>query len=284
MLLSAALRHRSAFRALHPRLSSSRCFSVDQSFVQAHTVYVVANSGHAIIPPKFVLTGKAWPSDLEGYNLGKVAAKYRQQYRELNLPHEDFQQLDGVGFAWCSNEWQWENVVVPALLKYKELHGDMHVPRRFVVPSSEPWPDEMWEMALGNTVNNIRSSGQFVRDDPERRQWLEEKGFVFDVPEMEWEAARCALATYKEVHGDMRVPYRFVVPSGEPWAEEVWEMKLGKTVNNIRSSGHFVRDDPERRQVLDDMGFVWKVKASAAEKIRDAAAHYGRVRRGAVAV
>jgi hypothetical protein len=36
--------------------------------------------------------------------------------------------------------------------------------------------------------------------------------------------------------------------------------------------------------VLDDMGFVWKVRASTAEKNRDAAAHYGRVRRGAVAV
>ena len=45
-----------------------------------------------------------------------------------------------------------------------------------------------------------------------------------------------------------------------------------------------MRDDPERRQWLDDIGFVWKENASAAERIRDAAAHYGRVRRGAVAV
>jgi hypothetical protein len=101
---------------------------------------------------------------------------------------------------------------------------------------------------------------------------------------MQWKAARCALATYKELHGDMLVPRSFVVPSSEPWPEEMWEMKLGRTVNKIRSSGYFVRDDLERRQVLDDMGFVWKVKASAAERIRDAAAHYGRVRCGAVAV
>ena len=204
MLLSAALRHRSAApRLLHPR--PFRWFSVDAGFVQAHQVYA-AKSGRATIPLKFVLNGPSWPSNLEGYELGKVAAKYRKQYRELNLPNDDFQQLEVVGFAWCSNEWKWENVVVPALLKYKELHGDMHVPSCFVVPSSEPWPEEMWEM------------------------------------------------------------------------------KLGSTVHMIRTSDTFVRDDPERRQVLDDMGFVWKVRTSAAEKIRDAAAHYGRVRRGAVAV
>ena len=88
MLLSAALRHRSAApRLLHPRLF--RWFSVDASFVQAHQVYA-AKSGRATIPPKFVLNGPSWPSNLEGYELGKVAAKYRKQYRELNLPEEDF--------------------------------------------------------------------------------------------------------------------------------------------------------------------------------------------------
>ena len=60
-------------------------------------------------------------------------------------------------------------------------------------------------------------------------------------------------------------------------------MKLGETVQHIRWKD-FVRDNPERRQWLDDMGFVWKVRASAVEKNRDAAAHYGRVRRGTVAV
>jgi len=71
-----------------------------------------------------------------------------------------------------------------------------------------------------------------------------------------------------------------VVPSGEPWPEEMWGMNLGTTVSMIRSKDCFVCDDPERRQVLDDMSFVWKVNASTAEKNRDAAAHYGRVRRG----
>ena len=50
-----------------------------------------------------------------------------------------------------------DNVIVPALLKYKEVHGHMHVPFRFVVPSDEQWPQEMWEMMLGKMVSEIRS-------------------------------------------------------------------------------------------------------------------------------
>ena len=95
----------------------------------------------------------------------------------------------------------------------------------------------------------------------------------------------CAnLLNYKELHGDMLVSSRFVVSSGEPWPGEMWEMKLGITVSMIRSKGTFLRANPERRQVLDNMGFVWKVRASSARKNRDAAAHYGRVRRRAVTV
>ena len=45
-----------------------------------------------------------------------------------------------------------------------------------------------------------------------------------DVRELEWEAARCALATYKELHGDMHAPRGFVVPSSEPLAEETFLM------------------------------------------------------------
>ena len=91
-----------------------------------------------MIPPKFVLDLPSCPSDLLGYELGKESAKYRKLYRELKLLVENCQQLDDSGFAWCTNEWKWENNVVPAVLKYKQLHGDMRVPKDFVVPSSEP--------------------------------------------------------------------------------------------------------------------------------------------------
>ena len=54
----------------------------------------------------------------------------------------------------------------------------------------------------------------------------------------------------------------FVVPSEAPWPEEAWGMKLGYRVNNIRGSGHHVKDHPERHAELNALGFRWNSLAS----------------------
>jgi hypothetical protein len=122
-----------------------------------------------------------------------------------------------------------------------------------------------------------------VRDRPDREKQLNELGFVWDEMERQWEVVKEALATYKRKYGDMTVKQRFVVPTGKEWPEETWGMKLGATVRDIRSSNYFVDGNPERKQWLDDEGFVWAVRASTAEIIREAAVHYGGGRDGAVA-
>ena len=59
------------------------------------------------------------------------------------------------------------------------------------------------------------------------------------------------------MHGDLQVPYAFVVPSEAPWPEEAWGMKLGYRVRDIRHSEHFAKHQPERRAELDTLGFRW---------------------------
>jgi hypothetical protein len=117
----------------------------------------------------------------------------------------------------------------------------------------------MWGMKLGNIVNNIRARRTYLSDDkPERKDWLDEIGFVWDDLERRWEVAHTVLTLYKEEHGDLNVPQAFVVPSSAPWAEETWGMHLGSRVSNIRSRGDYLRDDkPERKDWLDEMGFRW---------------------------
>ena len=152
---------------------------------------------------------------------------------------------------------------------YKEVHGDMRVPCAFVVPSSVPWAEETWGMRLGNAVSNIRADGLYLKGDgaAKRRAWLDEMGFVWDEYERRWEDARSALTTYKEVHGDLEVTRDFVVPSSAPWAEETWGMRLGSAVRDIRIKGIYLNgeDAAERRAWLDEMGFVWRVRSTAAE-------------------
>jgi hypothetical protein len=140
------------------------------------------------------------------------------------------------------------------------LHGVLLIPEAFVVPSSGPWAEKTWGVKLGSIVRVIRSRGAYLSDDkPERKEWLDEMGFVWDDLERRWEVARTALTVYKEVHGDLLIPKAFVVPSSGPWAEETWGMNLGSIVSMIRSQGRYLSDDkPERKEWLDEMGFQWR--------------------------
>ena len=106
-------------------------------------------------------------------------------------------------------------------------------------------------MKLGSIVDTIRSKGTYMHEDkPERRQWLDDNGFVWDDLERRWEDAQSALTTYEELNGDMRVPHAFEVPSSAPWGEELWGMKLGHTVHNIREKGYFVSSNSTDERVV----------------------------------
>jgi hypothetical protein len=240
------------------RVGSHRSLTISAEFKAAHGVYVEANGSIAWVPDKLVKCMGDDPKHSAWLTLKQQAKQFRLAYRYQKLPQEDFEQLKGIGFAWCKNEEKWEKVVVPALLTYKEVHGDLEVPQQFEVPPSKPWPEHLWGMKLGTTVSQIRSSETYVRNDPERRQWLDSKGFEWDDLERQWESTQEAFETYLQEHGDLAVKTSFVVPSCSPWAEKLWGMKLGTTVDHIRSSGTFVAGKPERKQWLEARGFQFE--------------------------
>jgi hypothetical protein len=215
---------------------------------------------HPLVPVKLVVPiDEKWPVECHGTKLGAEAASYRAKYRRGTLDAADELVLTEIGFAFDNNDWKWAHRVQSALVTYKEEHGDLNVPQDFVNPSNGPWAEETWGMKLGITVNTIRARGNYLSDDkPERKEWLDEIGFVWDDLERRWDVAQTALIIYKEEHGDLLVPYAFVIPSIAPWAEETWGMNLGNTVSDIRSQGQYLSDDkPERKEWLDEMGFVW---------------------------
>ena len=76
------------------------------------------------------------------------------------------------------------------------------MPQRFVVPPELPWPEACWGHKLGQTVmsSDIRSKKEiFVRGRPERREWLDGIGFVWDEREHRWlKEVQPALLAYKE--------------------------------------------------------------------------------------
>jgi hypothetical protein len=122
----------------------------------------------------------------------------------------------------------------------------------------------------------IRSKGAYTRNHPERLQQLEEMDFVFDDVERRWEETKSTLKLYHEKHGHMNVPRSFVVPRENSWPDEMWDKRLGKDVNRMRSAnGYDARDIPERREWLEEHGFRWKLRQSTADRAMASFVHYG---------
>uniref|UniRef100_A0A7S4G3U3 Helicase-associated domain-containing protein n=1 Tax=Eutreptiella gymnastica TaxID=73025 RepID=A0A7S4G3U3_9EUGL len=86
-------------------------------------------------------------------------------------------ELEAMGFDFDSQSTAhgWENVK-RALLAYKSLCRDLLVPVSFVIPKDADWPEELWDLKLGNTVYSIRNQGTYSTNRAE----LEEMGFDFD--------------------------------------------------------------------------------------------------------
>jgi hypothetical protein len=233
--------------------------------------------GDLQVPASFVVPSEApWPEGAWGFKLGHRVSKIRHDAHFVKGHPERRAELDAMGFVWAESERRWEEVRA-ALLAYQKVHGDLQVPKNFAVPSEAPWPEVVCGMKLGERVNSIRNSERYVKGHPERRAELDALGFVWDDRQRRWEEVRAALLVYKEVHGDLEVPKRFVVPPEAPWPEAARGVRLGSRVNFIRTQHErYVKDHPERCAELDALGFVWDAHALRWEEVYAALRHYER--------
>ena len=136
---------------------------------------------------------------------------------------------------------------VRCLSTYKEIYGDMLVKEKYVVPWSKDWPVEMWGLRLGGLVNQIRNKKQYQSHEKE----LTALGFAFS-SHIGWEIVKLALETYKTIHDDLLVPYKFKIPdNSNDWPAATWGIKLGYFVNNIRHCGIY----SAHRDELIQLGF-----------------------------
>jgi hypothetical protein len=138
------------------------------------------------------------------------------------------------------------------LLRYKEIHGNISVVKSFSIPWSESWPEEMWGVKLGSRVNDIRRRHLYSAHEDE----LIAIGFDFSKQKIGnrghgWEKTSIALETYKKIYGNLSIKRSFVVPSeSTDWPDELWGLKLGESLCNIR----FHRACGDHRDELIEMG------------------------------
>lgn len=207
--------------------------------------------GHVSVPSSFVVptNDNRWPRSTWGVKLGDRTRNIRR--RREKCTEEELHDLAQLNFVWRSIEYRWTEVILPALKFYVKQHGNCAVPRSFVVPMEEPWPQSLWGVRLGLIVASIRV-GRYA--DLNITADLDALGFIWKSVEYTWSKRVVpALAMFREIHKDAtRVPSKFIVPSESPWPEIFWGMKLGDTVQRIRNLNHFKRELERDMQNLQD--------------------------------
>jgi hypothetical protein len=148
------------------------------------------------------------------------------------------------------------DVTRTALEVYKSIHGNFLVPPKFIVPNGDvTYPIDTWGMNLGLNAKKLRMSGVHS----EHKAKLDELGFIYEpVIEVHYSTVLPALKAYKAIHGDLIVPFLFVVPHDDnKYPIETWGMKLGPMVVEIRHKGVLA----EHRAELEELGFCYESKS-----------------------
>jgi len=219
------------------------------------------------VTSKFVVPEtEDWPVVTRGLKLGTRVAAIRSAGRYVKDHPERKAALQELGFEYSMRENRVAlQQTVEALQIYKKQVDDslLDVPSDFVIPETSEWPEALRGLNLGQMVSELKEDGP--PEWTEARERLTDMGFLWEesgraqFSKRRFEMVYAALVTYKEQFGDLLIPQVFVVPSEEPWPESAWGLKLGARVNAIRSQGTLVDKSPERRELLDALGFSWEL-------------------------
>lgn len=202
--------------------------------------------GNANVPKKFP----------ENPGLARWVEKIRRR-KPHSFSDEQREALQSVGFTWRRANLQrfahhWESMFIK-LKEYRLKHGNTLVPT-----------DYEENRALGNWVKNQRASWSKGTIDDDRKERLDSIGFVWQVsksmptgtkeirkasPQMEflWQQKYDLLKEFCKKTGHCRVP--LIYPENQA---------LGDWVNNQRIAMSEGRMRPDRKELLDEIGFCWK--------------------------
>jgi len=274
------------------------------TLVSAFRMYKAAY-GDLKVPSRFVVPAMApWPETAWQLKLGQRVAAIRSTGRYVQNSESRRKALDDMGFLWrlrapspggrtagdgskggaikLDEDGVTFDQVYDALKTYRQSvqpgTEPLNVPPSYEVPDCEPWPSSTRGLPLGKLIPSVRSKS-YLKSRPGAREKLAELGFVFDgkaaANDLRYRRVFDALVRYKEIYGDLLVPQPFSIPEtgaeddeGEIWPDDVRGLRLGARVNAIRSQGTFVKSDPDRREQLDELGFVWEPPANADGKRR----------------
>jgi hypothetical protein len=194
-----------------------------------------------------------YPEHTRGLHLG--FAVHSAQVNGCYEQHHDELKLLGVNFKIIGARHTSFDVIYRAATAFCELHPGVEIPKNFVVPfGDDKYPEDTWGLELGLATQYLLKLPSFYPEHKEKFKKLvvntENKRVTFDV-------IYSAVEAYKDVHGNLLVPYTFVVPQGDVrFPVDTWGMKLGSNVYHIRNIGAY----SEHRTKLEELGLSFDVE------------------------
>ncbi|CAE8611125.1 unnamed protein product [Polarella glacialis] len=198
--------------------------------------------GHAAVPRKYVAD--------DGCKLGRWVDNQREARKGQGgrrIDPEQIEQLDSLGFVWNAGPPSWEQSF-QRLKAYKQEHGHASVPRKYV--ASDGCKLGIWVYNQRQAQNRQRS----WKPNPGQKEQLDSLGFVWNAGPPLWEENFQRLEAYKQEHGNIAVPTKYVADDG---------CKLGRWVENQRTARKgqvSSRLGPEKIGQLDSLGFMWDAR------------------------
>jgi hypothetical protein len=139
--------------------------------------------------------------------------------------------------------------VLEMLNQYKAIHGNLLIPRNFVIPNEAPWPADFQQFKLGRKVSELRSQLK-KNNESEIFQNFDKVGFIWNAKEFKLIRILRAAVTYKKVYHSTDVSPNFVVPTGDgEWDRDLWGFAFGKTLKNIAETGSYQRLQPYLQKI-----------------------------------
>lgn len=246
--------------------------------------------GDLVIPRRYVVPEDGrFPNAWHGVLLACTVYNMKWWQEHVKRRPERVSQLNELGFVWERLQSEW-NLVLEALVTFSSLHGHVLVPHKFVVPRTHEWSKATWGIALGDCVYRIRSRHDFLRGSSaaSRRVQLDGLGFVWDVNDSRYRTFYRALRHYAQLNSagyfskgankPLRVPSSYKVPGTPEWPRGMLGYPLGAKCVAVRQKELYVKGNPHRRQMLDDLGFHWSGNADLGWlRVSHAAAIYSRL-------
>ena len=225
----------------------------------------------------------------KAYPLGKWVHNQRSHYKykklgkKTSLSNEREELLDELGFSWGEKVHEttqhppekqqelndrWSNCIED-LHEYQTKYGKFRVPRK-------SGPFGKW-VHKQREYNRLNEQGRLTYLTAERKQMLDELGSYWGPEktppkdrtknqpnkchEIIWSNRLKDLREFQTQHGHIRVPRK----SGPLWR---W-VRNQRNCNRLNEEGQSTQLTTERKELLDEMGFIWNPEHRAEEHKRE---------------